>query len=147
MITSPRRPELMAASANPAGEAGTSGYRSSSGKAAVTRRRARRLLVGDSSSGRASGTLLAAAEFNARQLTDEVLAQAHWMSKHVEELLDGLTGLPHAENRAESLSATPACLKRQERVASKQASARGYFNRLDRPDARSAGAGVVAMRE
>ena len=47
MITSPRRPQLMAASANPAGEAGTSGYRSSSGKAAVTRRRARRLLVGD----------------------------------------------------------------------------------------------------
>ena len=36
MITSPRRPRLMAASANPAGEAGTSGYRSSSGIAAMS---------------------------------------------------------------------------------------------------------------
>ena len=44
MITSPRRPQLMAASANPAGEAGTSGYRSSSGIAVVSSPERRRPL-------------------------------------------------------------------------------------------------------
>lgn len=69
------------------------------------------MLMGASSSGRASGALLALAESNARQLTDEVLAQSHWMSKQIKELLDGLTGLPHAESRVKPLSATRGVLE------------------------------------